>query len=74
MPRMEIKKQKDKFRLSLFHEIDRNRGKSYYWNVIDKDPKKLAQIFIDLKIEGFPIEKAFKIMQERIVRKDWLGL
>ena len=71
--RMEVKRQKDKFRVSLFHS-DKRREKSHYWNVIDKDPQKLAQILIDLHFEGYPIEEAVKIMRERLNRKDWLGV
>lgn len=75
MAQIEIKRQKDKYRVSLFHSDNPKKpGRSYYWNMIDKDAKKLAQVFIDLWAEGFPIEKAYKIMQERLKRKDWLGL
>ena len=75
MSRMEVKKEKGNYRVSLFNSHDKKkREKSHYWNIIDKDPKKLAQIFIDLWLEGFPIDQAFKIMQERLRRKDWLGL
>lgn len=58
------------------HEINAvsKGGKSYYTNIIDRDANKLAQIFIDLHFEGYPIEKAFKLMQERLKKKDWFGL
>ena len=75
MARMEVKKQRDQYRVSLFNSNSKNKKeKSHYWNVIDKDPKKLAQIFIDLWLEGFPIDQAYKIMNDRLKRKDWLGL
>lgn len=75
MPRMEVKKERGNYRVSLFNSNDRKKKeKSYYWNIIDKDPRKLAQIFIDLWLEGFPIDQAHKIMQDRLRRKDWLGL
>jgi hypothetical protein len=75
MGRMEVKKEKGNYRVSLFNSKERkSREKSHYWNIIDNDPKKLAQIFIDLWLEGFPIDQAYKVMQERLRRKDWLGL
>lgn len=70
MSQLEFKKHREKFELNLSHS---KNSRSYYHNVIDKDPNKLAQIFIDLFLEGYPIEKAFRIMQERINKKDWLG-
>lgn len=70
-----LKKGEDRSDISLYHSIEKNRGKGrYYTNIIDKDPRKLAQIFIDLWLEGYPIDRAYKIMQERLRRKDWLGL
>jgi len=68
---LEFKKHKDNFEVNVFHS---RNTRSHYRNIIDKDPRKLAQVFIDLFLEGYPIEKAFKIMQERIRKKDWLGL
>jgi len=67
---LEVKKHKDVYEVNVFHS---NTSKSHYHNIIDKDPHKLAQIFIDLFFEGFPIVSAFKIMQKRIKNKDWLG-
>ncbi len=70
-----LKKGRDKSDISLYYSKEKNRGKGrFYTNIIDKDPKKLAQIFIDLWLEGYPIDQAHKIMQERLRRKDWLGL
>lgn len=69
-----FKKGKDNSHVSLYHSAQKGKGKGrYYTNLIDKDPKKLAQIFIDLWLEGYPIDQAYKIMQERLRRKDWLG-
>jgi len=68
-----VKIGRDKSHISLYHRIEKGKGKGrYYTNVIDKDPKKLAQIFIDLWLEGYPIDQAYKIMQERLRRKDWI--
>ena len=75
MSRIEIKKEKDRYRLNLFHSNEkRRREKTIYWNVIDRDAKKLSQILIDLYLEGFPIIEAYKLMSERIKTKDWLGI
>lgn len=70
-----FKKGKSKSNISLYNSSVKGKGKGrYYTNVIDKDPKKMAQIFIDLWLEGYPVDQAFKIMKERLRRKDWLGL
>lgn len=69
---LEIKKEKNNYRINCYYIMGRKK-RIYYWNIIDRDPKKLAQIFLDLSFEGYPIEKAFKIMQERTNKKDWLG-
>jgi hypothetical protein len=75
MARMELKREGEKRRVSLFYNSNKkHREKSYYWNVIDKNPPQLAQILIDLWLDGYPIDQAYKIMQEKIRRKDWLGL
>jgi len=72
---MEVKREKGKYRLSLFNSSNpKKREKSYYWNVIDKDTNKLAQIFIDLWLDGYPIEQAYEIMRAKTRKKDWLGL
>ena len=70
-----FKKGKDKSHISLYNRMEKHKGKGrYYTNIIDKDPKKLAQILIDLWLEGYPVDQAYKTMQERLRRKDWLGL
>lgn len=75
MSHLGINKGSDKSQISLYHKVSGTKGKGrYYTNIIDKDPKKLAQIFIDLWLEGYPIDQAHKIMQDRLRRKDWLGL
>jgi hypothetical protein len=71
---MEIRKHKGNYQVNLYQGKGKRRQKSHYWNIIDRDPNKLAQIFIDLRLEGYPIEKAFKIMQERMGKRDWLGI
>jgi len=49
------------------------REKASYWNIIDKDKTKFAQLLIDLYLEGFPIVEGYKIFNERVNKKDWLG-
>lgn len=67
---LEIKKHRDRYELNLFH----SKGSGcHYHSIIDKDPKKLAQVLIDLKLDGYPIDKAVRIMRERISKKDWIG-
>ena len=75
MVRMEMKKYKGNYKIDLF-ENEKNRGQKWrreasYWNIIDKDKEKLAQIFIDLYFQGFPIVEAFKLMQEKLNKKEW---
>lgn len=76
MARLEVVRdgKKQNFRANVFHS-DRRKGKEKvsYWNIIDKDKTKLAQLFIDLHLEGFPIIEAFKIFRDRVDRRDWLG-
>jgi len=68
---LELKKNRENFEVNVFS----NKGsKSSYRNIIDKDVNKLAQILIDLFMFGFPIEKAIHIFNERMRKKDWLGL
>jgi|TARA_Y100000034_G_scaffold34720_1_gene42634 type II secretory pathway component PulF len=71
MSNLEFKKHGERYEINLSHS---KNTKSYYRNIVDKDPNKLAQILIDLHLEGYPIEKAVKIMRERMTKKDWLGL
>jgi len=68
---LEFKNHKDKFEVNVF---EGKKDKSSYRNIIDKDPNKLAQILIDLYMFGFPIEKAIHIFNEKVKKKDWLGL
>lgn len=68
---LKLKKNKENYELNLFYS---KTSKSHYNNFIDKDPHKLAQILIDLIIDGFPVEKAIKVMRQRIKRKEWMGL
>ena len=75
MGRAEIKRDRENYRVSLFSNSSQSRReKAHYWNIINKDPAKLAQIFIDLYLEGFPIFKAAKIASLRVQEKDWLGI
>lgn len=70
MENLRIKKHKENYEVGVFFG---KSSKSSYSNIIDKDPNKIAQILIDLIIQGFPIEKAMDIVRERIGRRDWLG-
>ena len=68
---LEFKNHKDKFEVNVFEGKDK---KSSYRNILDKDPNKLAQILIDLYMFGFPMGKAIHIFNEKVRKKDWLGL
>lgn len=70
----EVKRHKDNYEVNVFDEkTHRRKTKSYYRTIIDRNPERLAQFFLDLYLDGFPVSVAFKIMQERIEKKDWLG-
>jgi len=71
MGSLEFKKNKDKFEVNLFSS---KNSKSFYRNIIDKDPGKLAQILIDLHLYNYPVDKAIKIFLKRVKTHDWLGL
>lgn len=68
---LEFKKNRERFEINIFSS---KKAKSDYRNILDKDANKLAQILIDLYMYGFPIEKAVSIFNERVKKKDWLGL
>ncbi|MFW6172529.1 MAG: hypothetical protein ACOC5T_02185 [Elusimicrobiota bacterium] len=67
--KLEIKKNKENYELNVFENNSHT-----YRNIVDRDPNKIAQIFIDLFIFGFPIEKAIKIFKRKVRQKDWIGL
>ena len=71
MAYLEFKKNKDGYEINTF---EKKGSKSYYQNIIDRDPKKIAQILLDLYFDGFKIEEAIKIFLRRLRTKDWLGL
>jgi len=66
--RMEVKKHKENFEVNVF-----DKSSHTYSNILTHDPKIIAQILMDLYFLGFPIEKAVKILMDRLKRKDWLG-
>lgn len=70
MSMLKTKSHQGRVEFNLHHN---SKSKSHYNVVIDKDPSKLAQVLLDLYLDGFPIEEAYKIMIERIEKKDWLG-
>lgn len=68
--RLELKKNKENLEVNIFESAG---GKSIYTNLITKDPKRLAQIFLDIYFLGFPIDKAAHIFIKRLREKDWLS-
>lgn len=67
-----IKKHRENIDVNVMH--GRHRSGSVYHNIMDRDPKKLAQVLMDLYLLGFPFEVACRIFLKRIEEKDWLGL
>lgn len=68
---LDFKRNKSNYEVSVSYS---KRSKSHYHTIIDKDPNKIAQVLIDLHLEGFPIEESIKRFNLRKIRKDWLGL
>lgn len=66
---LEFKKNKENFEINLF---DNKNSKSHYTNVINRNPKQLAQILIDLSLDGFKVNEAIKIYFKRTKNKDWI--
>lgn len=73
---LELKKEGENYRVSLYYSEKKGkpRGKAHYWNIISRDKKRLAQILLDLYLEGFPIDESYRIMQQKIANRDWTGL
>lgn len=63
------------YKLNLYYNKPR-RGKNenIYGNIIVADPNNIAQILLDLELNGLPIEKALQVYQRRKSNRDWLGL
>jgi hypothetical protein len=70
MAMLEFKKHKDNYEINLY---EGKNSKSHYTNIINKNPKQLAQILIDLHLDGYKVDEAIKIFLSRIKNKDWLG-
>ena len=74
---LEFKRHKENYEINLFGNSkispERRMGKSYYTNIIDRNPKQLAQILIDLQMDGYKVDEAIKIFFHRVKNKDWLG-
>lgn len=68
---LEIKPHKDKYEVNLKYS---KRSKSCYTNILDKDVKHVAQVLIDLELQGFPLREAMILAIHRLDNKDWLGL
>ena len=56
--------------INVFHS---KGSKAMYSNIIDKDPRKISQVLLDLHFLGFPIIEALELMKKRMKEKDWFG-
>ena len=72
---LEFKRNKENFEVNIFEKDPRHNKVSHsqYTNVINKDAKQLAQILIDLHLNGFKVNEAIKIFMKRVSNRDWLG-
>ena len=75
MSSIEFKKHKENYEVNLFQASNsQRRKKAIYHNVIDRNPKKIAQVLIDLEVlADFPVYKAVKLYLKLRSQKDWLG-
>lgn len=80
MVTLEVKRQGEKkWRATVYSGIKKygdgkSSDKSMYYNIIDNDPKKIAQILLDLEIiDHLKIYEGVKIYLNRRENKDWLG-
>lgn len=73
MKRLEVKRNKMNYEVNIMEKEANGKSSSSYRNIINKDPNQIAQILIDLHLEGFPIEKAIEQFTKRLKNKDWLG-
>lgn len=71
MVHLRFKKNKGNIEVNVFSG---RQSKSIYGNLITPDPKRIAQVLLDLSVMGFPIEKAIRIVLKRIKKKDWIGI
>jgi len=69
---IELKRSKDNYELNLYSGNGRKKS-GYYNNIVTRDKNTLAQILIDLYLEGFPIDQAILIFNRRVKKRDWLG-
>jgi hypothetical protein len=68
---LELKKNRGNYKVNVFPKYG---GKSIYSNNVENNPSKLAQVLIDLHIQGFHIEEAVQIFNRRIRNHDWMGI
>lgn len=74
MSHFEIKKHREDYEINVFYSKKHKHNK-IYTNIINKDPKKIARVLLDLEIiANYPIEKAIKIYFKLKNKSDWLNL
>lgn len=71
MKKLNLKRNRENYEISLTHG---KSTKSQYNTILNHDYNQIAQVLIDLYLEGFAIEEAINIFQERIRKRDWLGI
>ena len=75
MSRLEIRRNRNNYEV-LHYFGNGKKGSPVYCNILDKDPKKIAQVILDLDFEGYPMEQAVTeyLRRKNGPKKDWLGL
>ena len=71
MKTLELKNNKENYEISVVYG---KRRKVQYNTILNHDYNQIAQVLIDLYLEGFAIEQAINIFQERMRKRDWLGI
>ena len=74
MRKLRIRWRGDAYEVESFYGT-KGRERHVYHNIIDFNHEKLAQVLIDLYLEGYPIEKAIKLFLEKQHKpRDWMGV
>ena len=71
MKTLSFKKNKENYEVNV---CQGKTKKSSYHTILNHDYRQITQVLIDLYLEGFPIEKAIVLFEERIKTRDWLGI
>lgn len=74
MAYIRLDKSGNNYKVNLFYKKPRpGKKENIYGNILTADPNNIAQILIDLELNGLPVEKAVQLYFKRKNSRDWLG-